>query len=116
MKIRHDSHDLRDRSPFGAVPVGGRVRLGLDVSEPPAGARCFVRVWEKRAGAALVPMECVNWGETARFSAELTAPEEGCLLWYCFVVEAYDGARFYYGNNDAGLGGVGRMYDGSPKS
>ena len=39
MKIRHDSHDLRDRSPFGAVPVGGRVRLGLDVSEPPAGAR-----------------------------------------------------------------------------
>ncbi len=116
MKIRHDSHDLRDRSPFGAVPVGGRVRLGLDVSEPPAGARCFVRVWEKRAGAALVPMECVSWGETARFSAELTAPEEGCLLWYCFVVEAYDGARFYYGNNDAGLGGVGRMYDGSPKS
>lgn len=116
MFVRHDSRDLRDRSPFGAVPVGGRIRLGLSVGGAPTGARCFVSVWEKGQGAALVPMECVSWGETARFSVEVTAPEEGCLLWYCFVIECYDGTRLYYGSGEAGHGGVGRLYDSSPKS
>lgn len=47
MNVYHNSHDLRDRNPFGAVPTGTRIELGLDVTDPPAGASCFVRVWEK---------------------------------------------------------------------
>ena len=116
MNVYHNSHDLRDRNPFGAVPTGTRIELGLDVTDPPAGASCFVRVWEKDQGAALVPMTCVSWGQTARFTAAITAPEEGCLLWYSFVIEGMGQPRSYYGNNAAGLGGPGQMYDSSPKS
>ena len=116
MNVYHNSHDLRDRNPFGAVPTGTRIELGLDVTDPPAGASCFVRVWEKDQGAALVPMTCVSWGRTARFTAAITAPEEGCLLWYSFVIEGMGQPRSYYGNNAAGLGGPGQMYDSSPKS
>lgn len=86
------------------------------MTDPPAGASCFVRVWEKDQGAALVPMTCVSWGRTARFTAAITAPEEGCLLWYSFVIEGMGQPRSYYGNNAAGLGGPGQMYDSSPKS
>lgn len=116
MNAYHNSHEPAYRSPFGAAPCGSRVELALDVTDPPPGAGCFVRVWERSQGAALVPMTCDSWGQTARFSAAITVPEEGCLLWYSFVIEGYDGRRYYYGNNEAGLGGAGRLYDGSPKS
>jgi len=116
MKAYHNSHDLRDRKPFGAVPTGSRIELGLDVIDPPHGANCYVRLWEKDLGANLIPMDCVSWGQTARFTATVTVPEKGCLLWYSFVIEGYDTPRYYYGNNEAGLGGEGCLCQSNPKS
>lgn len=116
MNVYHDSHDLRDRKPFGAVPVGTEIELGLSVTDPAPGTNCFVRLWDKDAGASRLPMTCVSWGQTARFTATVTAPAHGCLLWYFFIVESYGGSRLYYGNNDEGLGGAGVLRDSSPKS
>lgn len=116
MDAYHNSHDLRDRKPFGAVTTGSQVELGLDVIDPLPGASCFVRLWEGRRGASQIPMNCESWGQTARFTATITVPDEGCILWYSFVIESYDRSRYYYGNNTAGLGGVGQMYESSPRS
>ncbi len=116
MQARHNSQEIRDRKPFGAAPVGTTVELGLDVIDPPSGANCYVRLWEDKRGASLIPMTCESWGETARFSASITLPDEGCLMWYFFVIESYGSSRVYYGNNEAGLGGEGRLYDSNPKS
>ena len=115
MQVFHNSHDLNYRAPFGAVAVGTKVELWLDVTAPAPGINCFVHVWEG-GQAALLPMTCEKWGETARFKAVFTAPERGCLLWYSFVIQSLDGKRIYYGNNMESLGGVGLMYESSPKS
>jgi len=115
MYAYHDSHSLDYRRPFGAVPVGSRIVLRLDVADPLPGQKCYVRHWQAGKGVTLVPMQCESWGERARFSAEITAPPEGSLLWYSFVLESYEG-RSFYGNNPDGLGGEGQMYSSSPKS
>ncbi len=116
MEAYHNSHDLKDRNPFGAVAAGEQVTLSLTVYNPEPGINCYVRLWENNKGASLIPMDCVDWEESARFTVSFHVPEEGTLLWYSFVVETYDCQRIYYGNNSAGIGGVGQMYESSPKS
>ena len=52
-----------------------------------------------------------------RFTAEITAPDEGCLLWYAFEIESErEDSRqvFYYGNNHDELGGEGCVYWDDP--
>lgn len=111
----HDSHNIEYRNPFGAVPVSGKVFLRLDVKDPVQGLICFVRIWHDDYGAKLLQMNCDEWGSTARFSVEVEMPVEGGLIWYSFVLENYEG-RVFYGNNEAGLGGTGKMYGSNPRS
>lgn len=115
MYAYHNSHSLDYRKPFGAVPAGSSFTLYLDVVDPQPGQKCYVRVWRDETGVSLTPMRCDGWGQRARFSAVLTAPEEGCLLWYSFVLEDFDN-RTFYGNASDGLGGEGQMYASNPKS
>lgn len=115
MYAYHNSYNQEYRSPFGAAPVGSQVRLRLDVVEPVSGLKCFLRLWHSDRGAMLVPMDCDHWGQRAQFSAVITMPAEGCLLWYSFILENYD-TRSFYGNNLAGLGGEGQMYESNPKT
>ena len=105
MKAYHNSHDLYYRTPFGAVPAGTEVKLRLAAEE---GLCCRVRVWQKNGTAQDLPMEWDGDG----YVAAITAPEEGCVLWYGFVLEHPDGRQARYGNNEAGLGGEGRLWDG----
>jgi 4-alpha-glucanotransferase len=111
----HDSHSLDYRSPFGAAPVGSQVRLRLDVDDPIPGLKCFLRFWQDGQGARLVPMDCDSWGSRAQFSATVTMPDAGCLLWYSFILENYE-SRWFYGNNLAALGGEGQLYESNPKA
>ncbi len=115
MYAYHNSHSLDYRKPFGAVPAGSSFMLWLDVVDPQPGQKCYVRLWHDETGVTLVPMRCDSWGQRARFSAVLTAPEEGCLLWYSFILEDFD-SRSFYGNAPDGLGGEGRMYGSNPRS
>ena len=103
MKAYHNSHDPYYRTPFGAVPVGTEVKLRLAAEE---GLRCRVRVWKKNGAARDLPMEWDGEGYAAAF----TAPAEGCVLWYGFLLEHPDGSRAWYGNNPEGLGGEGMLW------
>jgi 4-alpha-glucanotransferase len=116
MEAYHNSQDIQYRSPFGAAAVNSKIHLWLDVIDPVPGVNCFVQLWERSRGGRLVPMACDSWGKRARFTAELTMPSEGCLVWYSFVLETLDRQRSYYGNNLDGMGGVGQMYTTTPKS
>ncbi|MEE3397731.1 MAG: alpha-amylase family glycosyl hydrolase, partial [Succiniclasticum sp.] len=50
-----------------------------------------------------------------RYVCRITTPENGCLLWYYFIVKTAD-KTFYYGNNAARLGGWGQQYEQEPPS
>lgn len=50
-----------------------------------------------------------------RYEASVSMPAEGCLVWYCFLVQ--DGGRtIYYGNNRAERGGAGLQAGKEPPS
>ena len=109
MKAYHNSHDLTYRTPFGAAATGAAVTLRLDA---PAGSRCTLLVWKNKESVRReIPM---TW-DGGRFSAQLTMPEEGCVLWYSFLVESPRGGQYHYGNGDRGLGGEGQLYPGMAK-
>lgn len=111
----HNSQNIEYKNPFGAVEASGKVFLRLDVHDPVQGLICYVRLWHDELGARLIPMTCEKWGSTAVFSAEITMPEEGCLVWYSFVLENFE-RRLFYGNNEGNMGGVGKMYSSNPIS
>lgn len=109
MLIYHHSQDLTYRRPFGAAEICSRVMLAIDATDT---AAVSVRLWRDGVGETLVPMT----REGTRFTAELEMPEEGCLLWYYFLITGTDGREYRYGNQRDGLGGEGCLYEGEPPS
>ncbi len=110
MHLEHDSHQTGDRLPFGAAATGSSVFLRLRVLEGMnADLTVKVRLWNSGKGESYVPMEI----EKSSFVAKLSMPQEATLLWYYFVIT--DGEKvWYYGNNEAHLGGVGYLYEKEP--
>ncbi|SHI13474.1 4-alpha-glucanotransferase [Sporobacter termitidis DSM 10068] len=109
MEAYHNSHDLNYRNPFGAVRAGEAVRLSLDV----AAVSCSLVLWRDGREVENVPMAREESGQS-RFSVTIQTPPEGALLWYYFAVRGDDGGIRYYGNNDARLGGPGRLSETAP--
>lgn len=107
MQLYHDSRDLWYRNPAGALPCGEQTRIRLRIlsGEPPQAVT--LRVW--RDHEVRIPMACITEGGGAyRCEATLPAGQVPGLVWYRFEVDAR-GERFYYGNADDHLGGVGRQ-------
>ena len=115
MEIYHNSQDIEYRKPFGAVKAGERVLLAADVNDSKF-CGCSLRLWTDSEGEKIVPMSGRKSGNLCRYSAEITAPEQAGLVWYCFIVDRRDGGCCWYGNNSENLGGVGEIYDTQPPS
>lgn len=113
MKIHHNSWEKEYREPFGAAAVGSVVRVAVDID---CEAEVTLRLWHSEYGQSLIPMTLTDrFGEKNRYEAKFATPEEGCLIWYYFIVN--DGKEtVYYGNNDDKLGGEGRMSETEPES
>ena len=117
--VEHDSQNKFYRRPVGAAEALSRVRLRLklelaDFAGKQVDMQVKVRFWRERMGELvyiLEPEDPVS-GEMY-YSAEITMPEKGCLLWYYFVV-TLNGRVWYYGNNSERLGGKGLLSDQPP--
>ena len=114
MKILHDSRQKQYREPFGAAEAGTKVSLSLYMEdEQPESVQLML--WRgEEANPEFVEMKDCGDG---RFTVEIAAPDEGCLLWYAFEIETErenDRQVFYYGNNAEDLGGEGSVYYDDP--
>ena len=109
MNIEHNSREKIYRSPFGAVTCGTEVRIRLAVDD--IGIPNAVR------------LVCIEDGKDERridmpylfslssyniYSVNVKMPDTAGLIWYYFELET-GGGTIYYGNNDEGLGGVGKI-------
>ena len=117
MKILHDSRQKQYRDPFGAVEAGTKVSLSLYMEDgQPESVRLLL--WHgEDTSPRYIDMKETAAEDGLRYSAEIAAPDEGCLLWYAFEIETEreDGRQvFYYGNNADDLGGEGRVYIDDP--
>ncbi len=122
MRFLHDSHRATYRDPFGAQPVGGTVRLALDVWDEDTEdggwiTEACVRLWQDGVGETLLPMQAGQLADGGRrFSADVPLPAEAGLLWYYFLLRVADGGLLFYGSDGAGQGGVGRLLPVEPPS
>ena len=127
MTIIHNSRSEKYRKPFGAVTTGSEVTISIDAGDPaPESVRLmlwlgddpkpkYINMKESRGGHDAT--------DAAVYTAVITAPDEGCLLWYAFEIEneresgedsESERQLFYYGNNPDGLGGEGGVYHDDP--
>ena len=117
--VEHNSQNEFYRSPVGAAEAttGIRLRLKLELSElgnVQPSIQIKARFWRERVGEMvyeLLPEDPV--GGEMYYSAHITMPERGCLLWYYFII-TMDGRTWYYGNNNERMGGVGILSDNPP--
>ncbi len=124
MEVLHNSHLTMYRQPFGAVPVGGTVRLALDVWGEDTDAwhgewitEAAVRIWRDGFGETLVPMQPLQLPSGGRrFAAKIEQTETAGLIWYYFLLRLSDGSLLFYGNNTEQLGGVGSLGREQPPS
>ena len=112
MMILHNSRREKYRFPFGAVPCKSTVRLSLTVkaSRPVSSVEVIVSTEggiEQRI--ALSAPE----GQGEDYYTNIEAPEKPGLLWYYFELVIGD-EKYYYGNNERTLGGIGGVYGTIP--
>ena len=110
MRAYHDSRELKFRSPFGAVALGGAVSVSIDTWEgEPEWAELRVRVNNK--SEEYYPMD----REGGRFTCRVT-PASADLYWYNCLLRYPDGSVRWYGPRRGSVGGVGELYeDGCPE-
>ena len=123
MTIIHNSRNVKYRMPFGAVETGTEVTLSIRMSDIQP-ERVSLMLWKGESPEPrYIDMKESSTGDSEAaggemiYTADIAAPGEGCLLWYAFEIETEEDderAVFYYGNNDADLGGEGKVYLDEP--
>lgn len=112
--IVHDSRGEEYRSPFGAVPCGSEVRLGLRIMGANSVSLAELVVDEDGGAEHRVTMSLQQSREAgALYAASINLPLQPGLVWYYFYL-VIDGESYYYGNNERSLGGVGQLYGSTP--
>lgn len=112
--ISHNSHEEKYRFPFGAVPCESKVTLGTTVQVGKLVSLAELVINEdggNERSVALSPQG--SQGETVYYASSINMPLRPGLLWYYFIF-VIDGEKYYYGNNERSLGGVGQVYSTIP--
>lgn len=116
-KILHHSHCENFRSPFGAVPAGSQVALSIDMDQQYLVSSVVLRLWQDAKGETLLKMEQKDADQDRiKYTAVVTMPEHGCLIWYYFLITTKSEQIVFYGNNPDQLGGEGALYTSPPPS
>ena len=111
IQVVHDSQSIKFRKPFGAVEVGQKVKLSINIDSEIIVAVELIQFDGTRLNMGM-QKEYLNNGEF-RYSVEIdTSDALGILEYYFILINGYD--RLYYGNNDERLGGIGQVYTYNP--
>lgn len=110
--LMHNSQSPYYRSPRGAVPTDSTVRLAIDVADLKIQS-VKLYTWQESLGATYRKMVPSSWDEN-HYIIDLKMPEDGCLIWYYFVIKQEDESLIYYGNSHGQMGGVGKTEKNVP--
>ncbi len=111
-ELKHDTHDLFFRSPFGAVKTGDTVTLRIQAKNYDLES-AKVSYWDDiKKTRNEVSMHRVGQSPDGKYEyweAQLTF-EHPTRIWYYFILK--DGTKTaYYGDDDEQLGGIGKATD-----
>lgn len=107
----HNSHQSKFRIPFGAVPKGTNVNIKILLGKE---SNVYLYIIDFNDKIHSVKMQSLySEGEKILYSAEINTKDMIGTLGYYFSVEM-QGKKFFYGNNEKILGGIGRVYYNNP--
>lgn len=114
MRIEHNSQISLYRNPFGAAVCGGEVTLRLFLSDfgIPNHIRLVTVMCGEEKFTNMSYVHALAGGYL--YETKVSLPKETGLLFYYFDVASEKG-RFFYGNNEACLGGEGLVYSQKPE-
>ncbi|MHB1484192.1 MAG: glycoside hydrolase family 13 protein [Saccharofermentanales bacterium] len=114
MELFHNSRNIEFRQPFGAIPTGGQVEIGIGISGDEGiqdvflvymyGLKYFLKDKAR--------MACEGNG-SHMYRCRLTVPEESCLLFYWFEVST-ENKLVYFTRNQNLNDGTGVKSDTRP--
>ena len=115
IQIFHDSHNIKLRSPFGAVITGTKVKIRLWTSKRCAAYISLINFYNNQIE---IQMNELGWNEEINnwiYETEVDTSNSFGLIYYHFRINYY-GRNIIYGNNIEALGGVGQVYFNDHKS
>lgn len=110
--IFHDSQDTFYREPFGAVSIGIKVNLFLECEEQ---GDVFIEVTKFDGFRYSIPMLIEKFEEGYILYRGIIDTKESLGVINYYFRHVKNGFTQYYGNNDEGLGGKGKIYYDFPK-
>ncbi len=112
--IRHDSHDIRYRKPFGAVSCGTEVCLSIDINTSLYISYVDLHLVAEDGMDTVLSMrlDCTE-GSLKKYTACFNASEQPGLIWYYFKA-GIGGVDYFYGNNQFAYGGAGSIANHIP--
>lgn len=113
MIIEHNSQSLLCRTPFGAAVCGKKVHLRILIGECdwPESVMLSYRFNGEDYKEHMYFHSVIS--DMNLYETVLTLPEKPGILFYFFEIHA-GGECVYYSNNDARLGGIGKICDKDP--
>ena len=109
MYFFHDSRSEQYRSPSGAAPCAGKVRLRVLAN---GFSSVTLRIWWQNAEYRWYMRRLEN----DMYEYEMQMPEEPGIVWYFFIGADEHGQTWYLGNAWDGLGGEGNVTRHEPPS
>ena len=113
IRVFHNSHELQYRDPFGAVKLGTKITISIELNKE---AIVYIHTISFKGNEQDIAMDKVSKNEHGWFIYEGivdTSNLLGLLNYYFKII--YDNNVVYYGNNNDLLGGIGEKYDYRPK-
>lgn len=110
----HDSRNEVYRSPFGAVKLGEKIKITLELEHD---AEVLLELFRFDGSRELINMdrnnEISSWKKNFYFAFIETGNSIGLINYYFTIIKNKN--ILYYGNNSDGLGGKGQVYFEDPK-
>lgn len=113
IRVFHDSQKLEYRNPFGAVKVGTKIKISIELNKE---ATVYVHTISFKGQEQDILMNKLFKNNQGYYIYEGfidTGNLLGLLNYYFKII--YNNNVVYYGNNNEILGGIGQIYDYRPK-
>lgn len=114
LNIIHDSHDIKFRSPFGAVQIGTKIKLRLMANRSLKVHVNLINFYNNQIQLEMKEVTINDPYNSLSYEVDIDTEDLLGVNYYYFRIN-FQGQIMFYGNNVDGLGGCGEIYPFNPK-
>lgn len=114
--VEHNSQSFYYRSTVGAAEASSKMRLGIRIKTEEEFDKVLLRTKTADDVEKLVELTTEDAPESEEkfYSAIVTMPSKGTVVFYDFEIDIDEEEKLFYGNNSERLGGRGELVESDP--